>query len=135
MLDYFLENGIKSVLFWVVGVAALWAGVSFMGLMPTSGFPHVDESKWQAVFLSNNQVYFGRLTSVDANYVALSHVYYLRTANDLENQSSGSLNLIKLGGEVHGPEDPIYIPKGSILFWENMKESSRVVQTINSSSK
>lgn len=135
MLDYILENGIKSVLFWTVGVLALWLGVMFLGLVPTSGFPHVEAQKWQAVFLTNNQVYFGKLSSVDANYVSLTHVYYLRTATDLENQNNGSLNLIKLGGEVHGPEDPIYIPKESILFWENMKDSSRVVQTINSTNK
>ncbi len=134
MLDYLLENGIKSVLFWVIGLVALWIGFAALGFGGHSGaFPSVSEAKWQAVFLTNNQVYFGKVKDYDANYLALSNVYYLRTATDLDqNQASASLNLIKLGGEVHGPEDTIYIPKSSVLFWENMKDSSRVVQTIMS---
>ena len=135
MLDYLLENGIKSVTFWVIGLVALWLGFSVFGFGSHSGaFPSVASAKWQAVFLTSNQVYFGKLKEDDANYLTLSDVYYLRTATDLDqNQASASsLNLIKLGGEVHGPEDTIYIPKSSILFWENMKDTSRVVQTIMS---
>ncbi len=134
MTDYLIENGLKSIVFWIVGFAAFALAFVVFGLSPTPGVPHVPESKWQAVFLSNNQVYFGKLKDVSSNYLTLSQVYYLRTATELEqNQAAGSnLNLIKLGGEVHGPEDTIYIPKASVLFWENMKDTSRVVQTINS---
>lgn len=132
MFDYFIENGIKSVVFWVVGLAAISLAFVLGGLNPLGAFPAVPSSQWQAVFLNNNQVYFGKLKDYDSNYLALSDVYYLRSATDLEqNQtSSTNLNLIKLGGEVHGPEDTIYIPKQSVLFWENMKDTSRVVQTI-----
>ena len=133
MLDYLLENGIKSVLFWVVGLVALWIGVAVLGFGGQSAaFPNVSSAKWQAVFLSNNQVYFGKLQSISSTYVTLTDVYYLRTATDLDSQTASNLNLIKLGGEVHGPEDAIYIPKSSVLFWENMKPDSRVVQTIMS---
>lgn len=132
MLDYILENGIKSVMFWVVGFLALWAAFALFGLNQSASFPGVPGGVWQAVFLSNNQVYFGKLQNDGPNYVTLTDVYYLRQASDLDqSQSSASnLNLIKLGGEVHGPEDTIYLPKASILFWENMKDTSRVVQTI-----
>ncbi len=131
MTDYLVEQSLKSLVFWFVGIVA-WVFVGVLGFGVMQKFPEVPADKWQAVFLSNSQVYFGKLTDSDAHYVALSDVYYLRTAADLDqNQSASSLNLIKLGGEVHGPEDIIYIPKNSILFWENMKDSSRVVQTIN----
>ena len=134
MTDYLLENGIKSLVFWVIGLVAFAIAFFAFGLSPTPGFPKVDSGKWQAVFLSNNQVYFGRLKDAGAEYLELSQVYYLHTATELEqNQTPGSsLNLIKLGGEVHGPEDTIHIPKSSVLFWENMKDTSRVVQTIQS---
>lgn len=132
MIDFILENGFKSLIFWVVGVLAGGVFVLATGVDFGSAFPTPPANKFQAVFLSNNQVYFGRLQDLDTNYVTLSDVYYLRTASDLENQkdSGTGLNLIKLGGELHGPEDTIYIPKSSILFWENLKDSSRVVQSI-----
>ncbi len=137
MTDYLIENSIKSAIFWTLGLVALWFAFAVFGLSPAAGFPRVDNDKWQAVFLSNNQVYFGKLKNSDTNYVALSNVYYLRTATELEQAqgASSNLNLIKLGGEVHGPEDTIYIPKASVLFWENMKDSSRVVQTIINAKK
>ena len=131
MTDYFLENTIKSVLFWVIGLLTVWAAFA-LGLNSSTGFPSVPASEWQAVFLSNGQVYFGKLKDYDPNYVTLSDVYYLRTASELDQNGSANLNLIKLGGEVHGPEDLMYIPKMNLLYWENMKDTSRVVQTINS---
>lgn len=132
MTDYLIENTLKSIIFWTLGLVAAWLAFAVLGLSPAAGFPRVEGDKWQAVFLNNNQVYFGKLKNTDANYLALTDVYYLRTATELEQGqgASSNLNLIKLGGEVHGPEDTIYIPKASVLFWENMKDSSRVVQTI-----
>jgi hypothetical protein len=133
MTDYLLEYGIKSVLFWFVGIIAIFFAFTVLNVNGNSHVPTVPSTKWQAVFLNNNQVYFGKLTDVSSSYVTLSDVYYLRTASDLEQ--STSLNLIKLGGELHGPEDTINIPKSSVLFWENMKDTSRVVQTIQSAQR
>src|SRR3989344_7310558 len=36
------------------------------------------QDKWQAVFLSNNQVYFGHLRNIYSNTAVLEDVYYLR---------------------------------------------------------
>ena len=108
--------------------------VLFPGVKSGRNFPSVSPGQWQAVFLTNNAVYFGKLVNYDNTYVTLTDVYYLRTASDLEGSGATSLNLIKLGGELHGPEDVMYIPKTNVLFWENMKDSSQVVQTIMSAS-
>lgn len=124
MLHTIKDTLVMSLIFWVIGAVVLWVVVA----RPASAFP-VPASGYQAVFLSNDQVYFGKLADHDAAYVTLADVYYLRTARDLEDQGGG-LNLIKLGGEVHGPESTIFIPKSSILFWENLKDSSRIMQTI-----
>ncbi len=136
MEDSFIDDILKHAAFWGVGIvlaSVVWLGY---GLLHTN-FPSVSHARWQAVFLSNNQVYFGKLQNITDSYVALSSVYYLRSSTDLDQaqKDSPSLNLIKLGGELHGPEDVIYIPKSSVLFWENMKDSSRVVQTIITSNK
>ena len=136
MIDYFLEHGIKAAVVCgvacVVAMTAVWLLFGVFNLNLTGEFPSVDDKKWQAVFLENGQVYFGKLAEYDQNYVTLSDVYYLKTAADLEKDSA-NLNLIKLGGELHGPEDEIFITKDSVLFWENMKNTSRVVQSIEQS--
>jgi hypothetical protein len=121
---------IFSIVFWVIAFCIGLGAYEAFGAR--TDLPSVPQAKWQSVFLQNGQVYFGHMKEASSAYVALSDVYYLRSAADL--QQSGSLNLVKLGGELHGPEDTIYIPKASILFWENLKGDSKVVQSIQATS-
>jgi|SRR3989344_1761057 len=128
---------ISSVLAVLVALTALIWLLSFYGLI-AGDFPEVDDSKLQAVFLTNNQVYFGELEDANRGYAKLTNVYYLRLAENLQQGSNGesqSLNLVKLGGELHGPEDAMFIPKDKIQFWENLSPSSRVVKAIQGQAK
>jgi len=96
-------------------------------------FPQPSGNSWQAVFLTNDQVYFGKLKDLTAKYVTLDKIFYLRVASPLQQGATGqpALNLVKLGAELHGPEDTMYIPKDRILFWENLRADSQVVQAID----
>ena len=94
--------------------------------------PRPDGSTWQAVFLTNDQVYFGKLPDQSREYAALDQIFYLRVAEPLQVGATGqpALNLVKLGGELHGPSDRMYIPKDRIMFWEDLRTDSQVVQAI-----
>ncbi len=118
----------------LLALVLLWKVGASMGLLPTFTFPSVDSNKWQAVFLTNGQVYFGHLEEEGRDYVSLNEIYYLRVSQELQppsDQPQTSINLVKLGDEIHGPEDSMYVPKSQIIFWENMREDSAVVQVIN----
>jgi hypothetical protein len=118
----------------LVAAAGIWKGLQWFGVVSSGDFPAVSKSDWQAVFLTNNQVYFGHLAKYNRDYITLSNIYYLRVGEPLQQGSppQPALNLVKLGGELHGPEDTMYIPKDRIMFWENMKKDSQVVQAITS---
>ena len=97
----------------------------------------IDNSKHQAVFFSSGQVYFGKLEVVNADYMRLTDVFYIQSGSsdtgDSENpqESSGSsMELIKLGEEVHGPEDEMIINRDQMLFFENLKSDGKVSQLI-----
>jgi hypothetical protein len=102
----------------------------------------IDSDKYQAVFFSNGQVYFGKLKAYNSDYLQLTDIFYLQSQNqqdvdqdskdDLQASSSqdGELKLIKLGNEVHGPEDEMMISKEQILFFENLKSDSKVASSI-----
>jgi len=99
----------------------------------------IDGSKYQAVFFTNGQVYFGKLKSVDDEYLKLTDIYYLQTKSgeksDSENpqqtsSDQGDVQLIKLGDEIHGPEDEMTIVKDQVLFYENLKADGKVAQSI-----
>lgn len=102
----------------------------------------VDNSKYQAVFLTNGQVYFGKLTMLGNGYYKLTNIYYLQLNNSAQkddpnpqktaegsNQNS-DVQLIKLGSEVHGPEDAMIIEKNQVLFFENLTKDGKVSQSI-----
>jgi hypothetical protein len=129
MIGSLKESFIISIVFWLIGAGVVLGIVLGFDLVPNVATTTVPAEKWQAVFLENGQVYFGKLDLSAGEYATLTNVYYLKEASELQNSN---LNLVKLGGELHGPEDMIYIRRESISFWEHMKPASRVVQTIES---
>lgn len=103
----------------------------------------IDSSKYQAVFLTNGQVYFGKLEKSVDNYYKLTDVFYLQAtqaqtdANETDAQNpqdqaaETGVQLIKLGNEVHGPEDSMVIDRSQVLFIENLKKDGKVVDSID----
>ncbi len=96
--------------------------------------------EWKAVFLTNEQVYFGHVINEKSDPIVLRDIYYLQVKQPLqqlgEGQNSPNLNqpqmaLVKLGNELHGPEDEMRINKDHLLFIENLKDDGRVVKAIN----
>jgi hypothetical protein len=93
----------------------------------------VNTDGYQAIFLENNQVYFGKISHMDAKKVILEDIYYLQVQQvqpKPENQSEDQLTLVKLGNEIHAPEDKMIINPDKIMFWENLQDDGKVVQAI-----
>lgn len=121
---------VKKIIFLVIVVVAFvyWIyGQQIWMSMQVSGY--------QAVFLSNGQVYFGHL-SASGRWLKLTNIYYLhvpqstQSADQQLQQTQQKPELVKLGNELHGPQDVMYIEKDKVLFWENMKDDSQVVKAI-----
>ncbi|MGA3150754.1 MAG: hypothetical protein ABSD10_04110 [Candidatus Saccharimonadales bacterium] len=128
---YFRLLSVRSAVIFIVTVAILLAGVYW------SNLPRAKSAQFQAVFLTNGQVYFGHLHDPETQTPTITDVYYLQSGTSANPQASSSqsnqkqpLTLIKLGNELHGPEDKMAIQSTQILFWENLKDSSKVVQAI-----
>ena len=87
----------------------------------------IDPGSYQAIFLTNDQVYFGRLKNINSDYLFLSDVYYAKV------NEGGAGQLVKLGAiEPHKPKDGMIINQDQVLFWENLNDDSPVVNTIRS---
>ena len=94
-------------------------------------------SGYQAVFLTNGQVYFGKLENANSKHPVLTEVYYLQSSQqnpqsttDQSNQQQTKLSLVKLGNELHGPTDKMVLKGDQILFWEDLKDDGQVVKLI-----
>lgn len=111
----------------------------------STGAEIVKASDWQAVFLTNGQVYFGKLEDVNENYPILEDIYYLQVqevpiqpaepATEEEGvqpaqQTEQQTILVKFGTELHKPMDKMYINKDHILMFEDLSSDSNVVIAI-----
>lgn len=95
------------------------------------------EANWQAVFLTNGQVYFGKIAKETGDRILLEEIYYLQVTQPLQRSgdqaqpdAQSELSLVKLGNELHGPKDRMRINIDHILFIEDLKTDSRVVEAI-----
>lgn len=93
---------------------------------------------YQAVFLTNGQVYFGKVKSGKADPVVLRDIFYFQVTQQLQPAPNPSespksvpqISLVKLGNELHGPTDEMRVTRSQVLFIENLKEDSSVVKAI-----
>jgi hypothetical protein len=123
---------ITAALLVILGVGG-WMAYAFYNAPESQG---IDKSNYQAVFLTNGQVYFGKLQNTRGEYLTLTNIYYLQVqqtvqpaeANPIADQ--GETQLVKLGNELHGPQDSMKISDKQVLFWENLKADSKVGQAI-----
>lgn len=128
----------------IVLAVVVFAVVSYTG-KPTRA--------WNAVFLTNGQVYFGHIARDAQDTIELRDVYYLQvTARSTAEPSSRAptsesgrgipdilaqvdlqkpdITLVKLGNELHGPTDAMTINRAHVLFTEELRNDSTIVQAI-----
>lgn len=100
------------------------------------GAPRGD--RYQAVFLDNGQVFFGKLKNTHGDYLTLEGAYYTRkqdVPDDATEEQKAAVNnnvsLARVGDEVYGPESTIRIKAEQVLFWQDLKADSKVAKAID----
>ena len=109
------------------------AAVSFMRGGVGREDSYVNSKDYQAVFLSNGQVYFGKVGTLNSKYITLSDVFYL-TQNSTDTNATtanSDYTLVKLGcQQIHYPTDQLMINRDQVTFWENLNGDGKVVKSI-----
>ena len=122
----------------VIGAALLLVAVSLWlatGNFTNSQTKQINAKEYQAIFLTNGQVYFGKIGTLNSKFISLTHVFYIENQNSSSTSTttttSTNYTLRKLGvSELHAPEDKMVINSEQVSFWENLKDSSQVVTKI-----
>jgi hypothetical protein len=130
----------RRIIFPIIGIIiilALAAAGFFVVRSMQNGPTGIDTKEYQAVFFTNGQVYFGKLQSFNNQYLKMTDIFYLQTqstdtsSNPQQTSTDQSnVQLIKLGNEIHGPEDEMIIARDQVLFYENLKSDGKVAQSI-----
>ncbi len=112
----------------VVAIAVLVASFAFVRwwdfTLPTPG-----RSTYQAVFLANGQTFLGRYHDRIGPYVKIEDAYYIQQVQDPADPARPpDSRIVRRGGELHSPESVMLIPKTSVLFVEDLADTSPVAR-------
>jgi hypothetical protein len=133
------KRWLKGALFVLIIIAGLTSAWSLRCYLAYQG---IDRARYQAVYLDNDNVYFGKVQYQIDGDILLSDVFRVQAEKDSSSQSSSASNssaaqqtasnirLIKPGKEVHAPDDTMLINKGKVLFIENLKTDGEVAKVI-----
>ena len=132
------KKSFKWVIISVVALALAAGGwVAWQKLAPADS--GIESDKYQAVFFTDGQIYYGKLTVLNDRQYKLTNVFYILSQNENKTanadgetaETQNNAQLIKMGNELHGPEDAMMINRDHVLFYENLKPDGKVTQTIN----
>ena len=134
------DHGMLQRVLVILLIVLSFAGILYFGakaLSAATADSSVKSKQFQAVFLTNGQVYFGKLADINSSWVKLTDIYYLQVQQQVQPTDSKAaanqqpqVSLAKLGNELHGPEDVMYVDRSQVLFWENLKNDGKVVTAI-----
>lgn len=97
---------------------------------------------WQAVYLNNNQIYFGHVSEIENGTMLLSNVYTLQSYQEPADVSTSehfaigqppkqSFKLVKKGGDrIITTDNSMTINIASVVYWEKLTSDSQVVKLI-----
>ncbi len=122
------RNKILKTLAVLLVLAFLWK-LSAVASSKWPFFSDIDSDKFQAVFLTNGQAYFGHISEIGESSLVLEDIYYFKASG--EAVSGQQLNLVRLEDEIYGPEDVIHISNSQVSYWQNLRSDSQVVKMIN----
>lgn len=110
-------------------IGTLWFGNS-------SQTKYINDKKYQAVFLTNGQVYFGHIKTIGDDFINLQNIYYLQAATTTDKSGNttqtGNYSLVQLGcQQIHDPYNQMVINRDQVSFWENLQDNGQVVKKIN----
>lgn len=133
-----IKSVINSLVLVIVVVFVAWLAFTIVNKNSNNSFLSPNPDLYQAVFLANGEVYFGHITEKSEEALILEDIYYIKVTQGLQQlspegvpvEAPQQLNLIKLGEELHGPEDKMYIPINSVIYWENISADGQVATAI-----
>lgn len=112
----------------------LVSGVYFFFFRKGDDQKNLDIAKnWQAIKITNGEIYYGQIEDITADPVVVNNVYYnydQQKEEKKEAAESGNLRLVKRGKETHGPDGTMSIVRSQILYMEPLSEESKVLAAI-----
>ena len=117
----------------VVGIALGAGGVALAGNDSGDKDPfagRVDAARYQAVILSNDKVYFGRISPATDEFFRLQDAFFLQEKAGATSSDPPVRTLRPLNDELQAPENSMLIRRADVVLIENLDKSSPILKEI-----
>jgi hypothetical protein len=123
LMHYFLVLLTLAIV--ILGVSLIWWKIS------TANQQSVASEQYQAVYLNTGQIYFGKLQNTSGDFLTLKQAFTTQGQSATTQQTDqNQATIIKVSQQVYGPDDSIALKSNQVLFWQNLRNDSKVVQAI-----
>jgi hypothetical protein len=89
----------------------------------------IDSSRSQAVILSNDKVYFGKLSDASDEFYELDEAFFLRETRESADAEPVRA-LLPVNREIHAPDNTMLIRKSEVVLVENLAKDSPILTEI-----
>lgn len=113
----------------VVGVLATLGVLTVSGGTEDVLEGRIDSTRYQAVILSNDKVYFGRLQEAGPEFFELRDAYFVRETVATE-EAEGRRQVLPISREIHTPENRMLVRKAEVVIVEDLSPQSEILQEI-----
>jgi hypothetical protein len=127
---YSSDSAKNNLYLWYI-LGGIFILAFLMFFIRPSFFSFSENGKYQAIFLSNGQVYFGELVEKNKDELVLKNIFYIQAGQQNSGSAENQPSLIKLGNELHGPADLMHITRSQVLFYEDLKSDSSISRRID----
>jgi len=117
----------------LMGGLALVLAIALVTMLVMKSQPAqaIDTSKYQVVYLTNGQAYFGKLQNTSGDFLVIKSPYIAQSVSaDDKTAAATQATLLKVTSQVYGPEDSIAIKASQVTFWQNLRSDSKVSTAI-----
>lgn len=128
--DKLKNNFAKNFLLFLALILVLF--VLFFGKNVFDNIFNKQDQRYVSIFLVNGQVYFGKIEKNDELEIVLSDVFFVQINQDNKTDVVGQakFNIAKIIDQLHGPTDEIFINRSQVVFYENLRDDSKVLESI-----
>ena len=118
---------LTTILIVLTGILVILVVAALFFYKNYSESSYIDTSTYQSVDVrvsasTGDQVYFGKIKSLNSNYLILNDVFYLQSGT-----TSNQFNLNSLTCTLSDPQNQIIINRSQVVLWENLALKSKVV--------
>lgn len=137
-----MSSELRKKLIFVVVVMVVLAAGALWGSKDGSASWGKKNQEWVAVYLNNNQVYFGHIVSTRGDTLVLKDVHFAEQVNipaekstsknfAVEQPARQTFRLTQRGDDsVLTSDHTLYVNRTNVLYWEKLDKSSEIVKML-----